>query len=153
MTSPSELMNKVNRKTLHMVLLTMATGGLYLLLWLYKTNQHLREATGQEACSETYIIWMFVCTGLSGLFINDEQLALEIAAGLLSIAALVLQIVWAFNARRILLAFAHGNNQIHFRMNGFNTFVLNLYYINYCINELGETDQRQQPVYSQAMQP
>ena len=56
-----------------LVLLCAATGGLYLLIWLYKTNQHLREATGQTVCSETYIIWICVCMGLSGVFIDNPE--------------------------------------------------------------------------------
>ncbi|CAM3604535.1 hypothetical protein CCOS865_00433 [Pseudomonas reidholzensis] len=149
MTSPSELMNKVDRKTLHLVLLCAVTGGLYLLIWLYKTNQHLLEATGQRLCSETYIIWICVCAGLGGALVSDEDVYVAGLGGLLSIASWVLYIIWSFNARTLLVSYAHSKGQTHFSMNAFYTFLFNLYYINYCINELGETDRRQQPVYGQ----
>ncbi|ANY90408.1 MULTISPECIES: DUF4234 domain-containing protein [Pseudomonas] len=153
MTSPAELMNKVNRKTLHLVLLCAVTGGIYLLIWLYKTNQHLREATGQTVCSETYIIWICVCMGLSGAFIDNPEPFLVGIGALLSIASGVLFIVWAFNARSLLMTYANAHQQPYFSMNAFYTFLFNAYYINYCINELGENAQRQQPIYAQPAQP
>ncbi|CAK17827.1 hypothetical protein; putative membrane protein [Pseudomonas entomophila L48] len=152
MTSPAELMNKVNRKTLHLVLLSMATGGLYLLVWLFKANQALREATGQPLCSETFVIWLCVCTGLGGAFAGSPEPLVAGLGGLLGLAGWVLWIICAFNARTLLIAYAREHEQPHFRMNGFYTILFNLYYINYCINELGENDTRQQPIYAQTTQ-
>ncbi|HGM5582787.1 TPA: hypothetical protein ACKP22_004510 [Pseudomonas putida] len=152
MTSPAQLMNKVNRKTLHLVLLSIATGGLYMLIWLYKTNLNIQEATGKPVSSETYLIWICVCMGLSGLFAGDEYAFFIVLSALLGCANVVLYIVWAFNARTLLVSYAHSHQQTHFSMNPFYTFIFSLYYINYCINELGEKDQQPQPVYAPSAQ-
>lgn len=51
------------------------------------------------------------------------------------------------------MTYANAQQQPYFSMNAFYTFLFNAYYINYCINELGENAQRQQPIHAQPAQP
>lgn len=57
----NELKDKINTKTLNMVLLSAATLGLYLLLWLVRTNQKISETTKIKLVDNTYIIWLAGC--------------------------------------------------------------------------------------------
>ncbi|MFK0312019.1 DUF4234 domain-containing protein [Pseudomonas sp. NPDC090233] len=152
MTSPAELKSQVNRKTFHLILLEIVTCLLYQLIWMQKTNQQLREATGKAVSSETYIIWLCVCLGLAGAFANTGDPSVNALCGLLAIIRIVMNIVWAFKARRVLLDYAHSHQQPQFTMNPLYTLLFNTYHINYCINALGDLDARQSPYYQQTAQ-
>ena len=100
MSTINELKDRVNTKTVHLVLLTIATAGIYPILWLYKTYQSINEVTKIRICDSTYIVWLAVCVGLSGALTGTGEEAVDIIAGLLSIASVVLYIVWAFKAKK-----------------------------------------------------
>ncbi len=65
-------------------------------------------------------------------------------SGILAIALGVLYIVWAFRAKKALQEYALTEYKIDLKMNGFYTFIFNIYYINSCINDLPEAQRRQQ---------
>ncbi len=50
----NELKDKINTKTLNMVLLSIATLGLYLLLWLIRSNQKISETTKIKLVDNTW---------------------------------------------------------------------------------------------------
>ena len=78
----NELKDKINTKTLNMVLLSSATLGLYLLLWLVRTNQKISETTKIKLVDNTYIIWLAVCLGWSGALSNVGEALFDALSGM-----------------------------------------------------------------------
>lgn len=152
MSNINELKDKIDTKTLNMVLLSVATAGLYLLLWLYRSNLVISETTKVRLVDNTYVTWLAVCLGLSGVFSGTNDLTLDVLSLILLIAANVLYIVWAFKAKHALSEYALNEHKIDLRMNGFYTFVLNIFYINYCINDLPEEQRKQHILRGQTQQ-
>ena len=59
------LSQRLNTRTLHFVLLSMVTCGVWPLLWLYKKQDIISETTGYPLYGNLFIIWLTVCFGLS----------------------------------------------------------------------------------------
>lgn len=143
MTTIAEMKDRVQEKTAVMVMLTVATGGLYPLLWLQRTAPILEAVTGAKTLTRTYLIWIAVCIGLGNAFMRASDDGVVGLGVLISLAANVLYIVWAFRAKRAIEEYALQHFKIDLRMNSFYTFALNTFYINYTINALPEADRRQ----------
>ncbi|MHC8289505.1 DUF4234 domain-containing protein [Pseudomonas sp. XS1P51] len=152
MSTINELKDKVDTKTLNMFLLSLATAGIYLILWIYKNNKIISETTKTRLVDDNYIIWLAVCVGLSGAFTNLGDVLFDTLSGIFTIASCVLYIVWAFKAKKALSEYALSEHKVDLRMNAFYTFLFNLYYINYCINDLPEEQRKQLILRGQAAQ-
>jgi len=148
MPSTSDLKNITNTKTLHLVLLNIVTLGVFSLMWLYKHAKALNTATRAELISEVYVITLAVVFGLAEFFEviawQNDVLFLYNLSNLLYFASVVMWIVWAFKARKVLQEYALNTHRIDLRMNPFYTFFLNVLYINYCINDLPELARKQE---------
>lgn len=140
----TELKDTINTKTVNLVLLTIATGGIYPILWMYKNSPILEVVTKRKVADGTFIIWLAVCVGLSGVLAGIGDEAAEVIAGLLTIGGWILYVVWAFKAKAALQEYALNEHKIDLRMNAFYTFVFSVYYINYCINDLPEAKRKQE---------
>jgi len=143
MSAITELKDAVNTKTLNLVLLTIATGGIYPVLWVYKNCSIIESVTKKRIADNTFIVWLAVCVGLGGALVGTGEEALDIIAGLLTIGSGVLYIVWAFRAKTALEEYALSTHKIDLRMNGIYTFLFTTFYVNYCINDLPEAKRRQ----------
>lgn len=143
MSSISELKERVDTKTLNLVLLSIATVGLYPILWLWRNGEKISEVTKQRVGSDLFIIWIAVCAGWSGALAGSGEVLFDVLSLGFSIALAVLYIVWAFQARTALQKYALTEHGVDLRMNGFYTFIFTLYYINYCINDLPEAKKKQ----------
>lgn len=165
MSSITTLKEKLATPTLHLALLTLATGGVWPLIWLYKHQDTLMQETSQRFSSSVLIIWMAVCLGL-GAFLRpysmpqiDEMnyihtpVVMIAITGILSIALMVLYIVWAFKARAALQHYALMQFQLELKMNIFYTFAFSIYYVNYCINALPDALAKQQILRAHLQQP
>ncbi|MDP3007643.1 MAG: DUF4234 domain-containing protein [Methylococcales bacterium] len=139
----TELKDKIDTQTTNLVLLTIATAGIYPILWLNKSYPIIDNIAKTKTADNVFIIWLAVCTGLSSLFFRINAAPMILLAMVLSIAANVLYIVWAFRAKKALQEYALNEHKIDLRMNGFYTFLLSIYYINYCINDLQEAERKQ----------
>jgi len=82
------------------VLLSIATAGIYPILWLYNNYQVIDKITKTRTADNTYVIWIAVCMGLSGAFTGLGEESLNIISGILSLAGGILYVVWAFRARK-----------------------------------------------------
>ncbi len=153
MSNINELKDKIDTKTANMVLLCIATAGLYVLLWLARNNKIISETTKVRLVDDTYIIWLAVCLGLGGLLSNSGLASMDLLSGILMIASSALYIVWAFKAKKALSEYALSEHKIDLRMNGFYTFFLHAFYINYCINDLPEEQRKQNILRGQTQQP
>lgn len=143
MSSITELKDRVNTKTLTLVLLTMVTGGIYPILWMYRNSPTISSITQKQVVDDSFVIWLAVCVGLSGALTGSGEQGLDIVASILAIASGVLYIVWGFKARSSLQTYALHEHKLDLRMNGFYTFLFNVYYVNYCINDLPEAKRKQ----------
>lgn len=148
MSNINELKDAVNTKTLNLVLLSIATGGIYPLMWLFKNQDRLNNILGREFSNNIFIIWIAVCAGLSSFLTGTGEETLDVIGGLLIIASSILYIVWAFKAKNSLQEYVLTEHKIDLKMNSFYTFAMNIYYINYCINDLPEAQRKQQVLNS-----
>ncbi|PSW49958.1 DUF4234 domain-containing protein [Photobacterium kishitanii] len=144
MSNISTLKNNINTKTLNLFLLSIATMGIYPLLWLYRSNLTISDITKSKITGDTYIIWIAVCVGLGGFFSRHNQSLFLVLGAILSISSTVLYIVWAFKAKKALQKYALNEFRFELKMNIFYTFFFNVYYINYCVNDLPEALNKQQ---------
>lgn len=144
MSSITELKDAVNTKTINLVLLSIATGGIYPILWIYRNTPVISSITKRVVSDDVFIIWLAVCVGLGAALVGTGEEIMDIISGLLSFAGLVLYVVWAFKARTSIQEYALNEHRVDLRMNAFYTFFFNIYYINYCINDLPEAKRRQE---------
>jgi len=133
---------KISTKTWNLFLLTIATGGLYPILWLYRNYQIFDEVTKNKTADDVYIIWIAVCIGLSRLIVGTNDDSLDLVSGLLLTAGNILYIIWAFRARKALQEYCLQEYKIDLRMNRFYTFLFTFYYVNYCINDMEEVERK-----------
>lgn len=151
MSSITALKDKLTTLTLHFVLLSVATGGVYPLLWLWKHQETIMQETGQAFSSSLLVLWTAICFGLAAFlrpysmprvdemnYIHTPVVMIALTF-ILTIACGVLYIVWAFKARSALQHYALTQFHFELKMNLFYTFLFNVYYINYCINALPDS--------------
>lgn len=144
MSTITELKDAINIKTLHFVLLSIATIGIYPILWMYRNTPVLESITKNKIFNDAFIIWIAVCAGVGDVLTGTGEEVLDIIALLFTIGLSVLYIVWAFKAKSALQNYALNEHKIDLRMNAFYTFLFTVYYINYCINDLPESKRKQE---------
>ncbi|WP_426817616.1 DUF4234 domain-containing protein [Winslowiella sp. 2C04] len=159
MNDISTLSQRLATPTLHFVLLSIATFGVWPLLWLYKKQDIIRETTGMPGYGNLFIIWLAVCFGvgrqlaamaspdLAGYDPTSDTL-LGLSA-VLSLACAVMYIVWAFKARAALRHYALNTFHFDLKMNAFYTVIFNVFYITYCINAMPQALAKHRIIHQQ----
>lgn len=132
----SILKEKINTKTLNFVLLSIVTLGIFNVMWLFKNNNQIEEILEEKILDHRVIIVLAAVIGWSSIFSSEPDL--EVLGGILSILSSVFYIVWAFKSKKALQKLMLNEHKIDYKMNSFYTFFFNVYYINFCINELEE---------------
>ena len=61
---------------------------------------------------------------------------------------MVMFLVWAFKAKKSLQAYALNEFKFELKMNPFYTFIFNIYYIVYCINDMGAELQKHNIIHN-----
>lgn len=143
-----------------LVVLSFFTLGLMGYLRVYQMNKDIQLTTKQQTSNDGYILTVGLLLGLSFLFLqldlwatnlsvdllvdsrdwegaeNVRYLAIffSVVSSLLSLAATILYIIWAFKIKAILVEYARQHN-MHLTANGFFAFIFNYFYINYKLNE------------------
>lgn len=159
--SITALKEKLNTPTWHLVLLAAATYGIYPLMWLYKNQDTMMNEVGQRFSSGTFIVWMAVCSGVSiminllfpvqvdqyGYAYDGSAQTMAGLAFLISLAWIVLTIVWAFKARAALQQYALTQFRFELKMNPAWTILFHVFYINYCINAMPEALAKHQIIH------
>ena len=135
--------------------MSLITGGIYPTLWIQKHCSSIERITKAKIADETFIIWLAVCLGLNytlaywGTELGLEPgLALRRIEDLAGLAWLGLLIYWSFKARNALQEYALTELRIDLKMNVLYTVLFDIFYINYCINDLPEEYRRQQVLNS-----
>lgn len=173
MSSVSDLKDAVNIKMLSFVLLSLATAGLYPIMWMYKNTALITLITKKRVLSSAFVIWIAVAIGIgltlfnaseaimfSLILLDIEESAFDIselmfdavplvsflydAAVVLMFISLVMEIVWCFKMKAALQEYALNEHKIDLSMNWFYTLIFAFFYINYCINELAELKPNQE---------
>jgi len=142
----SELKKMINLPTGKFVLFTIITGGIYPILWISKYANSIKETFEIEDYNfpKNFDFYLAITVGLdyyfSSLAIYDSIFSL--IGSFLSLGSWILYIIWAFKVKNGILKYANEKMKINYSMNAFYTFLFTVYYINYCINELGEIDEK-----------
>ena len=150
MQNISELKEKINMTTWKLVLLTIATCGIYPILWLTIHYKTINTVTKKPTIDTTYIIWIGACIGFSNGLKGTYNETLNLLVLFLSVAGYVLYVVWAFKAKNALQEYALNEHKVDLRMNPFYTILFHIFYINYCINDLPEAKRKQQILRGQS---
>ncbi|MBR7780454.1 DUF4234 domain-containing protein, partial [Undibacterium rugosum] len=139
----AELKDEIQTKTLHLILLTIITSGLYPLLWLTRHHDTFNRITKKQTINMKYIVWMAIFTGIC-LALRDarDKSAILMFFGAYIVGS-ILFLIWAFRAKSALQNYALNTFKIDLRMNPVYTFFFTIFYINYCINDLPEVLRRQ----------
>ncbi|MFN3070928.1 hypothetical protein ACKWMY_22855 [Serratia sp. J2] len=149
------LKDSINTKVMNFFLLSIATGGIYPMMWLYLNQKKLTEEMKSNFVANDYPLWLAVVTGFGWLLvdvsyaISDTETVLDHIATLLSVASAVMLIVWSFKAKNALQAYALNEFKFELKMNPFYTFIFNVYYIVYCINDMESELQKHKIIFSQ----
>ncbi|KLP44166.1 DUF4234 domain-containing protein [Enterobacter ludwigii] len=146
MNDISLLSQRLATPTLHFVLLSIVTCGIWPLLWLYKKQEIISETTGYPLYGNLFIIWLAVSFGLGrqfGVMASPDLAGYDTGSdtllglsAVLSFACGVMYIVWAFKARAALRHYALNTFRFDLKMNAFYTVAFNVFYITYCINDM-----------------
>ncbi|CAM7268843.1 TPA: DUF4234 domain-containing protein [Escherichia coli] len=149
------LKNNINTKVSNFVLLSIVTGGIYPMMWLYLNQTKITEETKNEFVAKDYPLWLAIVTGFGwllsdiGIAISDDMTAFDYVATLLSWTSAVMIIFWAFKAKSALQTYALNEFKFELKMNPFYTFIFNIYYITYCINDMEAEFQKHKIIFSQ----
>lgn len=144
MSAISDLKDHVNLKTTTFVGLTVATAGLYPLFWIWQNSRVIGTVTRNDIVSSTFLLCMVAVAGWSAALGSASDRDVREFGALLGLPLVVLYVIWAFKAKKCIEEYALREFRVDARMNGFYTFFLNVYYINYCINDLPEAQRKQQ---------
>ena len=145
---------KIDTKVIKFVLLSVVTGGIYLMMWLYLNQPKLTECMKNEFVAKDYPLWLAIVTGFGWLLtdisysVSESETVLDHIATLLSVASTVMIIVWAFKAKTVLQAYALNEFNFELKMNPFYTFIFNICYIVYCINDMESELQKHNIIHS-----
>lgn len=149
------LKDSINTKVLNFVLLTIATGGIYPMMWLYLNQRKMTEELKNSFVAKDFPLWLAIATGCGwllsdiGTAISYDVTVFDHVATLLSLASGIMLIVWAFKAKAALQAYALNEFKFELKMNPFYTFIFNVYYIVYCINDMESELQKHKIIFSQ----
>lgn len=158
MNHTTELKTQINTKTLHMVLLTLLTLGIYLIIWLVKNSQIIGKTTQTILPSPTYILWIAICHAwmwgsyafnlLMLLFYaryyfipqgSEFLLMLSTFTCLITLLAYpILLIIWSFKAKKAIQEYVLQQLKIDMPLSNLYLVLFHLFYINYCINQIPE---------------
>ncbi|MFC3025508.1 DUF4234 domain-containing protein [Vibrio zhugei] len=139
MSHASDLQKQIDTHTVHIVLLTMCTFGIYPLLYLYRNTKVIENITQYKVASDGLVIGLAACTGLSSVLLTEYNAASSILNLLITVVSGILYLVWSFSARDAIQKYAHGTLNIDdFKINIIWTLLFSFMYVNYSINKLAE---------------
>lgn len=145
MSSISELKEQINTKTSLLVFLSIASMGVYPIMWLYHNLRKFDSITKTKTVDDNYFTSMAICLGISYYMQTLVNQEFFIFMGFfLGFIVGVLYIVLAFKMKKNLENYCLNEYKIDLNMNGFYTFLFTILYINYIINEMPDIEKKQQ---------
>jgi len=142
----SELKSTINLPTGKFVLFTIITGGIYPILWITKYASLIKKTFEIEDFNfpKNYEFYLAISVGLGAYFnsLVRYDAIFSLLGSLFGLVTFVLYIVWAFKIKNSIVKYTKEKMNIDYKMNPIYTFLFTVYYINYCINELGEIEEK-----------
>lgn len=139
----SSLTDKIGMKTLHLVLLAIASGGIYLIVWLVERYKVFNEMADKEIISKDFIATISILMGISGFLSSLGGDTIALFASLVDIAWGIMFIVMAFKVSKTMEDFYAKKFKLDLKFNKFYLVIFNIFYINYCVNELVEIERKE----------
>ena len=139
----SSLTDKIGMKTLHLVLLAIASAGIYLIVWLVERYKVFNEMAGKEIISKDFIATISILMGISGILASSLDYTLASFAFFINIAVGIMFIVAAFKISKAMEYFYAKNFKLDLKFNKFYLVIFHLFYIDYYINKLEEIERKE----------
>lgn len=139
----SSLTDKIGMKTWHLLALGMVSFGIYYIIWLLDRYKVFNEMANTEIISRNFIVYISILMGISGILssLGDDTIALF--ASLVDLAWGIMFIVMAFKVSKAMEEFYAKKFKLDLKFNKFYLVIFNIFYINYCVNELVEIERKQ----------
>ena len=137
----------ISLKTGVLVLFTFCSASFLTLIYVDRLSSALRNSLNSHSkCLQRgYVSFLAIATGLSMQFqlwgLTFEINGLYLVGSLLSMVAGAAMIYWAFGMRKMIRDYCTEKQSLNFQTNRVYTFLFNVFYINYCINELREMEE------------
>lgn len=146
MKTVSDLKTAVNTKVLHLVLYSIFTGALFPLMWVYRNTRTIESITGGKVFNDSVLGAAALCTAAWFNVVSRDDFAEGGGStwiGLISLLLVgVFWVMWAFKAKKAIEDYAITEFRLDLKLNAAYTFLFNVFYINYCINDLPEFARR-----------
>lgn len=71
MENINTLKAKIDTKVMNFVLLSVVTGGIYPMVWLFLNQSKLTEEMKSEFVAKDYPLWLAIVTGFGWLLLNS----------------------------------------------------------------------------------
>lgn len=130
-----------------MLLLGSVTMGAYFLIWLLERYKIFNNIAKTTIIERSIIVWIAVLIGVSGLLAsmatNINSGGLSLVSSLIGLSAFIIYIVMSFRIAKAMDLFYLERFGISLSFNKVYLVIFNFYYINYCINELAEIEQKE----------
>ncbi|MBZ6769479.1 hypothetical protein FMJ84_24635, partial [Klebsiella oxytoca] len=90
------LKNRIDTKVMNFILLSVATGGIYPLMWLYLNQSKLTEEMKSDFVAKDYPLWLAIVTGFGwllsdiGIAVSDNVTVFDLVAKLLMYASMIM---------------------------------------------------------------
>ncbi|MCD6533282.1 MAG: DUF4234 domain-containing protein [Deltaproteobacteria bacterium] len=144
----SDLKTEIGQKTINMVLLGLATLGIYYIIWLIERYKVFNKLAGKEVISRNFIIWIAAMMGISSIFSYAGDPSVEAIGSLLDLVWMIMCIIVSFKYSKIMDEYYAKEFKLDLKFNKFYLIIFNIFYINYCVNELEEIEVKQKTLSS-----
>ena len=142
-----EISQKNGLSTSKLFWLAIITNQAFLYYWMKKMTELVEVFSGKRVWKDStfiillsFLLWVpFICLhgALSGL---GSSASFGIM-GWFYLAGAIMIFQWSFSMRREITLYAITKlGMSEYKMNAFYTLIFNVYYINYCLNDLGDED-------------
>lgn len=127
--------------TAKVVLLGMVTLGIYWFIWLSERRKPMNKLSDKEIYNKSLMIYAAISSGISTLLASYNAASMAIFVALFNLIYNVLMIVIAWKIGLWLESFSFSEWKIEVKANRFLLIIFNIFYVNYLINKISDTDK------------
>ncbi len=139
----SSLTDKIGMKTWHVLALGMVTFGIYYIIWLLDRYKVFNEMANSEIISRNFIVSIAILMGISLLLGSLGDPTIALFASLIDLAWGIMLIMMSFKVSKTMEDFYAQKFKLDLKFNKFYLVLFNIFYINYCVNELVEIERKE----------
>lgn len=133
--TPEDIKVKNNLGTGKFVLFDALTLRIFQIDRIEKTTDLIFEFSEKKIAGDGFVLSLKILLGWY-LFLVLCNGFLGIIGNLIGVLYFGLAIYWSFEAKKEIENYVVKNYRINYKLNGLYTFFLNVYYINYCLNDI-----------------